>query len=213
MYRIRRRALALLTALVCLMPTQLRASASEDPLLDFIKVVAPEAISGSIEAAPAPANAQNATAQPEPDKPAKPTVDGDLVKRIAERWKRSPDMIRDIVRYAHEHAYKDFPQPAHILAIIAVESSFNPKASSRKNVGLMQINLPANGSKLRNRSMQENIRVGAGLLNEYYGMLRGNRRAAILSYNAGIGSYIKGRYNSSYYAKYQRELTRLGFKQ
>lgn len=213
MYRIRRRALALLTALVCLMPTQLRASASEDPLLDFIKVVAPEAISGSIEAAPAPASAESASDQSYLTKPATPPVDGDLVKRIAERWKRSPDVIRDIVRYAYAHAYKDFPQPVHILAIIAIESSFNPKARSLKNVGLMQINLPANGKKLRDGSMQENIRVGSQLLNEYYGLLRKSQKAAVLGYNAGVGAYLKGRYNTSYWVKYQRELARLGSRQ
>lgn len=212
MYRIRRCVLALLTALVCVMPTYSWASASEDPLLDFVKVVAPEAISGSTEAAPAPA-VQSEQAPLLQKKEDDDSEKKDLVERIADKWRKSPKAVRDIVRYAYEHAYSDFPQPIHILAIIAVESAFDPSAVSRKNVGLMQINLPANGKKLRNRSMQENIRVGAGLLNEYFNILKRDRRGAVLSYNAGIGNYLNGRYTSRYWSKYQKELHWLSVKQ
>lgn len=213
MHRIRRRALALLTALVCLMPTHSWASASQDPLLDFIKTVAPNAISEpkpDDNAATAPAATEpkaeiSQEARPQPS-------DSDLADNIAQRWKSSPQLIQEIVGYVREFAYSDFPRPEHLLAVIAVESSFNPKAHNRGNVGLMQINIAANGKKLRSRSMRENIRVGAELLREYYLMLRKDQRATLLSYNAGIGNYLKGRYRSMYWSRYQRELTYLRLK-
>ena len=215
MHRIRRRALALLTALVCLMPVHLKASASQDPLLDFIKTVAPGALNETIAAAtPAPAQAESAASEPATQVTAtkKPSPESVLTESIAQRWDRSPKLIHEIMGYVSEYAYDDFPKPVHILAIMAIESSFNPKASSRGNVGLMQINLAANGKKLRNRGLRENVRVGAELLHEYYLLLRCNHRAAVLSYNAGIGNYLKGRYDSRYWRKYQRELARFSVK-
>lgn len=129
-----------------------------------------------------------------------------LVEKISERWKLSPDAIGRIVRLAESHAKPDFPKPINLLAIIAVESSFNPKAHNSGNIGLMQINLTANGKRLKNKSQEENIRVGAELLSEYHSRLRGNQRATILSYNSGISAYRRGRYRSAYWAAYQREL-------
>lgn len=213
MHRIRRRALALLTALVCLMPTHSWASASQDPLLDFIKTVAPDAISEpqpDNNADPAPAATEPA-ADTRPE--AKPRVDdSDLAASIAQRWKRSPQLIQEILGYVREFAYQDFPRSEHLLAVMAVESSFDPKARNRGNVGLMQINIAANGRKLRNRGMRENVRVGSELLREYYLLLRRDQRATLLSYNAGIGNYRKGRYRSMYWRKYQQELTRIRLK-
>lgn len=130
----------------------------------------------------------------------------ELVDRISERWKLSPDAIGRIVRLAESHAKPDFPKPINLLAIIAVESSFNPKARNSGNVGLMQINLTANGKRLKDRSQEENIRVGAEILGEYSARLKGSHRATILSYNSGISAYRRGRYRSAYWAAYQREL-------
>ncbi|HET8688938.1 MAG TPA: transglycosylase SLT domain-containing protein [Methanosarcina sp.] len=219
MHRIRRCALALLTALVCVLPTYSRANASQDPLLDFIKVVAPDAVPNTANDTSAESStaqsvtSDNTAADTSREESATLPGDDDLAYAIAKRWGRDPSLIKQILGYVEQSSYDDFPTAKHILSIMAVESSFNPKAKNRGNSGLMQINLKANGKKLRSRSIEENIRVGADLLHEYYLLLRCNQRGTVLSYNAGIGNYLKGRYKTDYWRKYQRELSWFNAKQ
>lgn len=166
------------------------SASQEDPLLGLIKQVAPETVNH-------PARKPNRE---------DPRQDPDLVKQLAERWRRSPGYIQRIVEYARAHARPDFPRLPHLLAIMAVESRFDTRARSKGNVGLMQINLSANGSRLRNRSPEENVRVGAEILREGYFRLNGNHKGAVLSYNTGLGAYKQGVRNTAYWRKYKREL-------
>lgn len=207
MHRIRRCALALMIALSCVLPARAAANASEDPLLDFVKVVAPEAVPETPkEPDPIRELIETLPAQPE-ERTTPDTRKDDLSKQISKTWRQPETVVDEILSAVEKYAHPVFPTKRDILAIISVESGFNPKAYSQKNVGLMQINLPANGRKLRNRSIDENIRVGVDLLREYFGLLDGNKRATILSYNAGIGNYKKGRYNSQYWVKFKRALS------
>lgn len=206
MYKIRRCALALMIALSCVLPTWAAANASEDPLLDFVKVVAPEAVPDSTDEPDVIRDLiEKLPAQPE-ERALPDNSRDDLSKQISKTWRQPESVVDEILSAVQRYAHPVFPTQQDILAIISVESAFNPKAYSQKNVGLMQINLPANGKKLRNRSIDENIRVGVDLLREYFGLLNGDKRATILSYNAGIGNYKKGRYNSQYWVKFKRAL-------
>ena len=166
------------------------SSAQSDPLYELIQAVAPETVQSA---------ARTETGR-------RPRQDNSLIRQIAERWKRSPLQVQRIVEYARAHAQPDFPRLPHLLAIMAVESRFDPKAKSQGNVGLMQINLSANGDRLRNRSPEENVRVGAELLREGYFQLKRNHKGAVLSYNTGLGAYKQGRRNLDYWRKYKQEL-------
>lgn len=117
--------------------------------------------------------------------------------------------IKEIVYAATTFGYGGFPSAVDILAIISVESSFNSKASYRGSKGLMQIHVPAHGKNFIGKNIfdvKTNIEYGSDLLYEYYVLLGRNRKAAILAYNAGIGNYLKGRYNIEYWHKYQKAL-------
>lgn len=52
--------------------------------------------------------------------------------------------------------------------------------------------------------IDENIRRSVELLKEYFVILKGNRKHTILAYNAGIGNFKKGRFDSKYWERYQR---------
>jgi soluble lytic murein transglycosylase-like protein len=167
------------------------SSAQSDPLYELIQAVAPETVHVA-------ARTERADRSPRQD--------NGLIQQIAERWKRSPSQIQRIVDYAKAHAQPDFPRLPHLLAIMAVESRFDPRAKSQGNVGLMQINVSANGDRLRNRSPEENVRVGAEILREGYFQLKGSHKGAVLSYNTGLGAYRQGRRNLDYWRKYKQEL-------
>ena len=177
---------AILLAAVCRF-----ASAQSDPIHDLIQSVAPETV--------------QIAARTERAKP-RPRQDDGIIQQLAERWRRSPSQIQRFVEYAKAHAQPDFPKLPHLLAIMAIESRFDPKARSKGNVGLMQINMTANGDRLRNRSPEENVRVGAEILREGYFRLNGNHKGAVLSYNTGLGAYKQGRRNTAYWRKYKQEL-------
>lgn len=117
----------------------------------------------------------------------------------------------EIMNRAKELAYKDFPTELDILAIIMVESSFNPYAVNKEESkinpkrklppsrGLMQVQ---NGSF----DIYVNMRQGTALLREYYIKLKRNRKAAVKAYNIGIGAYKRGEAKISaeeYWAKFK----------
>ena len=136
-------------------------------------------------------------------------TDGKLSDYIATRFKLSPKDARQMVKLANEYAHETFPKRNDILAIIAVESSYNTKASFRGCYGLMQINKKIHSKLLRKRSLFDpavNIEIGSIILNEYFELFKRNNKAAVLSYNAGIGNYAKRRYKLEYYTKYKAEL-------
>jgi len=84
---------------------------------------------------------------------------------------------------------------ALLLAVMHVESSFNPAArSSAGAVGLMQI-MPGTGERygVRHRlaDPQNNIDVGARYLKDLLVMFEGDTELALAAYNAGEGAVIK----------------------
>ena len=81
-----------------------------------------------------------------------------------------------------------------ISAVIHAESSFNPKAVSRKGaLGLMQL-MPFNARSMGMKnpfSPSENILAGTKFLSRLIAKFRGNERLALAAYNAGEGAVKK----------------------
>lgn len=125
---------------------------------------------------------------------------------LSDKFKQPLDLILSITNEVKAQAFKDFPTMADVLAIVAVESSFNPRARHKGSMGLMQINLPAHKNKLKGKdvfNVQTNIAYGISILRDYY-LATGSRDAAVLAYNAGIGNYLKRRYSSEYLRKFNK---------
>ena len=90
----------------------------------------------------------------------------------------------EVTKIARSLAYKDFPRTSDILAIIRIESGFNPLAVNAMSKGIMQVNYAP-------FDIRENMRRGVAILREYYLITR-SVEAAVKSYNIGIGNYLNG---------------------
>jgi soluble lytic murein transglycosylase-like protein len=95
-----------------------------------------------------------------------------------------PDMVRDLSR--------DYQlDPNLVLALIEVESNFNPQAQSPKNAqGLMQL-IPATAARFGVRNVwdpEQNLRGGMAYLRWLLGYFKGDLRLALAGYNAGEGA-------------------------
>jgi len=128
----------------------------------------------------------SATSEPPPYPPySSPVIPGgrDLVAYLAKTYGKSVEEMWNVVYYASLHADETFPTATDILAIIAVESSFNSEAIHPKgpSVGLMQVNAGVHGDKgLKNPAV--NISKGSKILKTYWS---GNRQQTYVAYNAG----------------------------
>ncbi len=119
-----------------------------------------------------------------------------LVVHISQEYKKPHIKVIDILSLVDSKVDKDFPRKSDILAVMAIESRFKESArSSSGATGLMQI------LYIRTASTEENIKAGIWLLRDYRKRL-GSEKAAIQAYNVGIGNYLKGKRNNSYYNKY-----------
>jgi soluble lytic murein transglycosylase-like protein len=98
-----------------------------------------------------------------------------LADHLGRRFRVSADALDEIVREAHVAAEATGLEPLLILAVMAVESSFNPIAESDYGAkGLMQVvprfhldKLAAHGGEDSLLDPRTNIRVGAQILREY----------------------------------------------
>jgi hypothetical protein len=94
---------------------------------------------------------------------------------VAKRYRVSQDAAFDLVTLAHSAGRQLQLDPLLIIAVIAIESRFNPIAESRAGAkGLMQIIPKFHGDKLEAFGGEEaifepeaNIHVGARILKEY----------------------------------------------
>ena len=131
---------------------------------------------------------------------------------IADHYRVDNDMVKEIVKIAHEHQSREFPTAKDILAIIGVESSFNPNSKSGLRydpaIGLMQVRPGIwNIDKSDLSTMESQIKTGADILRLYY-KKTGNAEDAIQAYNLGITNFRKGHRNANYVAKYNNFLQR-----
>ncbi|HET9405550.1 MAG TPA: transglycosylase SLT domain-containing protein [Burkholderiales bacterium] len=113
---------------------------------------------------------------------------------LARRYRVSQDVAFDLVRHAHRVGGQLQLDPLLIIAIISVESSFNPIAESVAGAkGLMQIIPKYHGDKLEVFGGEQavfdpatNIQVGAQILKEYI-RYTGNLGSALQMYNGALG--------------------------
>lgn len=134
-----------------------------------------------------------------------------VVNQISQRYDADPDFVSQVVLLAKKYEKPRFPTAHDILAIIAVESEFDPDAVSalRKDpaVGLMQVR-PAkwglNAEQLRDPETA--IRIGSEILHKYYRHLGGDKDAAIQAYNVGMSNYKQGEDNPRYLLKVNQRL-------
>lgn len=133
-----------------------------------------------------------------------------LVSVAAGKYDVNPQIVKQAVSSAIKYAQTDFPTAKDILAVIGVESSFKPNATSQLKTdparGLMQIrpgvwNLPDSSFK----TIDSQIKTGAEILRKYYLQL-GSREAALHAYNVGLTNHKKGKgKNPRYVPKIDKE--------
>jgi hypothetical protein len=133
-----------------------------------------------------------------------------MASKIVDKYGIDDKLATKVVDLAHKHEKSGFPTAKDILAIIGIESSFNPNAVSRLQtdpaVGLMQVR-PAvwnmNPSDLKD--IEKQIEVGSDILHQYYQKLR-NKNATLSAYNVGLTRYLNGERPQNYLNKYHQEL-------
>jgi len=149
-----------------------------------------------------------------PPEPA-PAVDPDakrhaaLAEFMAKRYKVSQDVTLQFVQIAHAEAKRVNLDPLLIMAIIAIESRYNPIAESEVGAkGLMQIMPKYHADKLAEFGGEKavfdpesNIRVGTRILKEYLGWT-GNMGIALQMYAGALAdendTYTKRVMNEKY---------------
>jgi KaiC/GvpD/RAD55 family RecA-like ATPase len=90
-----------------------------------------------------------------------------------------------------------------ILAIIGIESSWNPKAKSKDGAyGLTQI-IPKYWKV--DHKVETQIETTYKILNEYYNELK-DKNKTIIAYNCGLTNFKQGKCGKRYLNKFNREL-------
>jgi len=101
-----------------------------------------------------------------------------------------PDTRIEILKVAHQQATRVDLPPEMVLAVIDIESAFNPYAvSSAGAQGLMQV-MPFWRNELGNRRLvgiRDNLIMGCTILRYYYDMERGDWTKALARYNGSVG--------------------------
>lgn len=96
----------------------------------------------------------------------------------------------EILTTAHREATRAELPPEMVLAVIDVESAFNPYAVSTAGAqGLMQV-MPFWKAELGDRRLidiQDNILMGVTILKYYFDMERGDWMKALARYNGSVG--------------------------
>ena len=144
--------------------------------------------------------AQAVTARVLPPKKAAPAVHPDvqrhlaLAEFLAKRYRVSQDVTLEFVQIAHAEGKQLGLDPLLVMAVIAVESRYNPIAESGVGAkGLMQIIPKYHGDKLAEFGGEKavfdpesNIRVGTRILKEYL-TRTGNLGIALQMYAGALG--------------------------
>lgn len=154
------------------------------------------------------------TVLPIPKKQVDP-VQQALANSIAKAYNIDPEDALEIVQLAHKYEKQSFPKARDILAIIGVESSFDPDAVSglRRDpaVGLMQVRPKVWGMNAEDLqgNVEKQIATGSDILHLYYKKLH-HRDAAVAAYNVGMSEFRSGNTADGYVSKFQNVLKALG---
>ena len=137
-----------------------------------------------------------------------------LAKMLAKRYRVSESLVQEVVDLAYKHESPVFPKAADILAIVGVESSFDPNAKSALKrdpaVGLMQVRPGVWNIKPGDLStVEQQIKHGAQILSHYYKKL-GDKESAVHAYNIGITKFRRGGRNERYVSKYRNLVADVG---
>jgi soluble lytic murein transglycosylase-like protein len=138
-----------------------------------------------------------------------------VAERISARYKIDIEDAESYVALAKKHENEVFPKAEDLIALMGVESSFNPEAKSglRKDpaLGLTQIRpgvWKINPAELSSEDNQ--VKYAAKILKDYYKQLGGNMASAFEAYNVGITAFkTKSRLNPAYFAKISAEKNHL----
>lgn len=137
-----------------------------------------------------------------------------LIEKIHHLYGADPAFIKDVIDLAKKYQKPGFPTDKDILAIIAVESEFDPDAESGLKhdpaVGLMQVrpgvwHMDADSL----RDPETAIKVGSEVLHKYWRHLHGDREAALQAYNVGMTNFQQGEENANYVQKFYTRLKHL----
>jgi len=152
-------------------------------MLPLLRAEAAPVVQGAIQSGPAPTALQKEQLA--------------VTEYIAKRYRVSEAAVRNYVATAYRAGAQYSLDPLLILAVMAVESSYNPVAESGVGAkGLMQI-LPSTAQFIAHRSggtrfelrdlanPQINISYGSWYLRYLLDRYDGNEVAAVAAYNAG----------------------------
>lgn len=136
-----------------------------------------------------------------------------LALKVQKRFTtKSSSLIVDVVKYADKYARPDFPTKVDILSVIAIESSFNPKAVSNLKtdpaIGLTQIRPGQWSHKIKKNeliSIENQVKYAAEILEINYQSLNKDPKLALHAYNLGLTAAKRGDRNMNYVDKFQRE--------
>jgi soluble lytic murein transglycosylase-like protein len=113
----------------------------------------------------------------------------DMAGRLG-RQVEDPETRVQILKVAHQQATLNALPPEMVLAVIDVESGFNPYAvSSAGAQGLMQV-MPFWREELGRRRLvdiRDNILMGCTILRYYYEMEKGDWTRTLARYNGSVG--------------------------
>lgn len=131
---------------------------------------------------------------------------------ITNEYKVPKDMVREVLIHTDKYSHKVFPKREDILAVIGIESSWNPRAVSplKKDpaVGLTQIR-PNVWRKFINDAsdlvdIENQIKYAAKILHYNYRLTK-SPDDAIIAYNVGYGAWLEGNYGFDYLVKFKQE--------
>jgi soluble lytic murein transglycosylase-like protein len=134
----------------------------------------------------------------------------EVADKISKRYKVNPKLALDVVKLAKKYEKTVFPKQNDILAIIGIESSFNPSAvSALKNdpaVGLTQIRPSVWGldATQLGGNIEQQIAVSSNILSQYNKRLK-NPTDAVHAYNVGLTAFLRGDHNPNYVQKFEKE--------
>ena len=123
-----------------------------------------------------------------------------VAKWISRKYKVSNDAVREIVEISFSAGDNFEVDPYVIIAVIAIESSFNPLAeSSAGAIGLMQVMPLIHRKKFekyggfdKSLDVKVNVYVGTEILKNFY-LRYGNYQRALLAY-VGVSQNSNSRY-------------------
>lgn len=135
------------------------------------------------------------------------------VDAAVKKYRISRPFAEKVVRYAHKYQKDTFPKAADILAIVGIESSWNPNAVSKLKsdpaIGLTQIRpkvwSSVVGEPYELDLVENQIKYGAEILHQKFKKTR-SVKGAVIAYNVGYTAYVKKRYKLNYLNKYMAEV-------